>query len=578
MTGLKENHWPKVLIIGIDGATFDLIKPWVEKGELPTFKRLLDEGIHSHLKSTIPPVTAPAWTSFITGKNPGKHGLYHFIEPQPGSYEIRYTNARSRLAKTVWQTLSESGISVGVINVPMTYPPEPVNGYMISGMDAPEGSTAITYPPDLYHELKKKFGKVGWQIRYLGNLKTDGGRDRILQSLVDMEEHYQQMTTYLIKRYPTDVMMVVFTSIDTVQHFFWHYMDQNHPQHDVAGITKYGDAILKAYKRMDQIIAQLTSDIPEETTIILMSDHGFGPTGGRVIRLNHYLADLGLLRLHNVSGWRLSKSLLANTIKGLDSILRSTLPSDYKARLARFFPKLRRQWESYYTEFYNINWKETKAYCYEVLTFPPSIWINLKYLRQYGIVEPGSEYEKLIQYITEKLYELRDPVTGKQLITRVYRKEEIYHGPYLDHAPDLIITWWDGIPLVAKPSFSGNKQESVVEFKGANPITSGEWGGIHKLHGILILKGAPFKRGGQLNTAGIVDPVPTLLYLLGLPIPDDLDGRVLNEAFTKEFTISHDVSTRKDNDNDHKGYVERTYSDEEAIKIEKQLRGLGYIE
>src|SRR6185436_19139221 len=97
-----EPKKPRVLIVGLDGATFDNIRPWAEKGLLPTFKRLLDEGVHGALRSTYPPVTAPAWTSFMTGKNPGKHGLYHFIEPQPGGYDLRYTNARSRLARTVW--------------------------------------------------------------------------------------------------------------------------------------------------------------------------------------------------------------------------------------------------------------------------------------------------------------------------------------------------------------------------------------------------------------------------------------------------------------------------------------------
>ncbi|MDQ1335907.1 MAG: hypothetical protein QG552_2857, partial [Thermodesulfobacteriota bacterium] len=252
----EPTRMPKVLIIGIDGATLDLIEPWAKEGKLPTFKRLLEEGAHGDLKSTFPPLTAAAWTSFMSGKNPGKHGLYDFIEPQPGSYEVRYTNARSRLTKTIWQILSDAGMKVGIINVPMTYPPEAVNGYMISGLDAPENSRSITFPPALYQELEETFGKVSQTVRYLGYLKNDERRERVLKSLAEMDEHYLRLTRYLMRKHPVDVMMLVLTSTDSVQHFFWHYMDANHPHHDPADAT-FGSAILRVYQRIDGIIEEL---------------------------------------------------------------------------------------------------------------------------------------------------------------------------------------------------------------------------------------------------------------------------------------------------------------------------------
>jgi predicted AlkP superfamily phosphohydrolase/phosphomutase len=580
MTHSQGAHQPKILIIGLDGATFDLIKPWAAEGKLPTFERLLQQGVHGELTSTIPPVTAPAWTSFMTGKNPGKHGLYHFIEPRPGSYEMRYTNARSRLAKTIWQILNESGISVGVLNVPMTYPPDRLNGYMISGMDSPEDSTAITNPPELYQELQERFGKVSPQIRYLGYLKTDQRREGVLKGLEEMDAHYLQLTDYLLKKYPVDVAMVVFTSVDTVQHFFWQYMDRTHPQHDAVGAAKYGEAILRVYQRVDEIIAKLIGSLPEDTAVLLMSDHGFHPTSARIVHINRYLFDLGLLRLHDSSQqWYHPQTLIQATIKRVDTVLRRTLTPHQKAKVSQMFPGLRNMWESHYAGLSNIDWAQTKAYCYEILTFPSCVWINVKGLRPQGIVDPGAEYEQLMRFITDKLYELKDPMTGQQLISRVYRKQDIYHGPYLDQAPDLTLAWWDGITLLGKPSFTQDGHEPVVSFTGGRPISAGEWGGTHALQGILVFRGKPFHKGKKLEQVEIVDLAPTLLHILGLPIREDMDGRVLHEAFKAEFAAAHGIATRIRGDSDDEASPqERTYSDAEAVKVEERLRGLGYIE
>jgi predicted AlkP superfamily phosphohydrolase/phosphomutase len=580
MTHSQGAHQPKILIIGLDGATFDLIKPWAAEGKLPTFERLLQQGVHGELTSTIPPVTAPAWTSFMTGKNPGKHGLYHFIEPRPGSYEMRYTNARSRLAKTIWQILNESGISVGVLNVPMTYPPDRLNGYMISGMDSPEDSTAITNPPELYQELQERFGKVSPQIRYLGYLKTDQRREGVLKGLEEMDAHYLQLTDYLLKKYPVDVAMVVFTSVDTVQHFFWQYMDRTHPQHDAVGAAKYGEAILRVYQRVDEIIAKLIGSLPEDTAVLLMSDHGFHPTSARIVHINRYLFDLGLLRLHDSSQqWYHPQTLIQATIKRVDTVLRRTLTPHQKAKVSRMFPGLRNMWESHYAGLSNIDWAQTKAYCYEILTFPSCVWINVQGLRPQGIVDPGAEYEQLMRFITDKLYALKDPMTGQQLISRVYRKQEIYHGPYLDQAPDLTLAWWDGITLLGKPSFTQDGHEPVVSFTGGRPISAGEWGGTHALQGILVFRGKPFHKGKKLEQVEIVDLAPTLLHILGLPIREDMDGRVLHEAFKAEFAAAHGIATRIRGDSDDEASPqERTYSDAEAVKVEERLRGLGYIE
>src|ERR1700732_754490 len=164
---------PKILIIGLDAATWDLIGPWAAKGYLPNLSKLIDQGISGKLKSVIPPITPAAWTTFMTGKNPAKHGIYNFLESGGGTYEMRYSNAGSRRSRTFWRILSDAGITAGSMNIPFTFPPEKLNGFQISGMDTPSENSDFIYPPELRSELERIVGKLKLDIYYLGFMTTD---------------------------------------------------------------------------------------------------------------------------------------------------------------------------------------------------------------------------------------------------------------------------------------------------------------------------------------------------------------------------------------------------------------------
>ncbi|MGB3940991.1 MAG: alkaline phosphatase family protein, partial [Candidatus Manganitrophaceae bacterium] len=295
MNGSNEKRKPKVLMIGIDGATLDLIKPWAKEGKLPTFKRLLDEGGHGELESVIPPVTPPAWTSLMTGMNPGKHGLFNFIDHDLADYSIRYANAGSRRVPTVWKRLSDLGWRVGVINMPMTYPPEPLNGFCISGLDTPDESSPFVYPPELKLEIERSVGKIYLDPRHLGYMTTDEKRDSVLADLVKIENRRTEIAEYLMAHHPVDVLALVYTATDTVQHFFWHYMDPAHPFYDPRGAERYRDAVLDIYRAIDSNIARLLSSVSDETAVLVVSDHGGGPVSSPVISLNRFLEEEGWL-------------------------------------------------------------------------------------------------------------------------------------------------------------------------------------------------------------------------------------------------------------------------------------------
>src|SRR5437870_3718530 len=488
----------KVLIVGLDAATLDLIKPWIGEGKLPNLAQLMKEGASGRLASILPPITPPAWTSFMTGKNPGKHRIFHFMEAQPGSYSLRYLNATSRRAKTIWKMLSDAGFTVGTMNIPFTYPPEHLRGFQISGMDTPSEKSAFVYPPELRQDLKGLLGRFSLDVRYLGYMSTDPRREEVLAEMERIDQQWLEASLYLMEKHPAEVMMFTFMSIDTVQHYFWHYMDASHHYHDPVGAKRFGDAVLRVYERLDRAVGEMLKKVSTDTSVLVISDHGGGPTSDRVVYLNRFLAQLGLLHYLENNDSALKK--LANSvIRRSYTLLCSSLSSPQKRKLANALPGMRKRFETTFTSFTDIDWSRTKAYCSEVLASPPSIWINRKGVKPAGIVEE-SEYEPLLKLISDKLKELKDPRTNEPVIKRIFRREEIFNGPFSHEAADLILDWWETSNFSTNPSLPDQSDEPAVEILERKPATSAEWGGTHRLHGILIVRGPALRK--NLEIAG----------------------------------------------------------------------------
>ena len=169
----------KLVLIGIDGATFDVMDPLLRTGRLPHLSRVVSRGCRAKLKSLIIPTSPLCWSSIVTGKNPGKHGIFHFTEKIPGRYNIGFVNARLRKGLAVWQLLSHRGKRVIVVNVPITYPPDPVSGYMVSGFDAPDEKSRYTYPLELAKDIRRWVGQYTIDLR-LRNSVTRAKRSRVL--------------------------------------------------------------------------------------------------------------------------------------------------------------------------------------------------------------------------------------------------------------------------------------------------------------------------------------------------------------------------------------------------------------
>ncbi len=557
----------KVLVLGLDGATLDLMLPWIEQGDLPALGKLLLEGSHSRLRSTTPPITPCAWSSFMTGKNPGKHGLFDFVEPVPGSHGFRFTNASSRHGESLWGILSRAEKKVGVMNVPMTYPPEQVNGYLISGLDTPHEHSPFMYPDELKQELKSQGIRYRIDQQHLGNMRSDARRQNQLDQIWNVEQDRTSAFCYLSKAYPADFRMIVYGATDQVQHHFWHYMDPNHDKYDRAGAKQFSDAIRQTYIQIDRMIESILADCDDDTVVVVMSDHGFGPTSSVRLRLNQVLEEQQLLSFIEQKSAGHVKRILAGLV---DRCLRATLSSDMKRTIAGMFPNLRVWFEN--LDEAEIDWEQTTAYVNEAYRSSPAIWLNQR-------AELSDEQsQKLLRQIEDVLSLLIDPRTKQPLISHVYRTRDLYHGPFTDAAPELLPSWWeDGFLL--EQSVPGVPRDLQVERSSAAIQGGVEFAGSHRLDGVFMMAGGPTRKDFQFSGADIMDVAPTVLYLMGQPVPSDMDGRVLEECLDPEFVAGNPIRYKDcaDQSVDDNAESRQEFTEDESALIAQRLQALGYI-
>ncbi len=545
----------RVLVIGIDGGTFDLVRPWTEAGDLPHIGRLMAEGIHGPLESTLPPVTAPAWTTFATGKNPGKHGVFDFIRPM-GSGRFDLVNSSAIRAQTLWQILSEAGRRVGVMNVPVTYPPTPVNGFVIGGMLSPTrrtGSGKITYPADLLDRYTDQLPpyRVAPNVQY-----KPGNEEAFIADLLELVDLRGTYALQLMDDYPCDFLMCHFLSTDTSQHAHWKFDEPDHPRYDPQAAARFGDGIKQVYQRIDRYVGQMVDRLSEDTNVILMSDHGFGPLH-YVVNLNLFLIEKGLMRLKRDAWTRLKAALFRAgvTPAAIWHLIERTGLQNYVWQVSK---STRNKVVSKFLSFDDVDWSRTVAYS---IGHVGQIYVNLKGREPEGIVEPGEAYERTRQQVIDALHDLRHPETGRVLIDKIIPGDEVTHGPYAAQGPDLHLVM-DSYRTIVFPLFATDGKIVTRQIRGDS--------GCHRKHGIFVAWG-PEIRPNALSNARILDLAPTILHLLGLPVPGDMDGRVLTEALASERPVEiREVGPDKEG-------ADAQLSAEETAEVENRLRDLGYL-
>jgi len=441
----RKGKSKKVVVIGPDGTPLSLIRRLIEKGELPNFARIFQDGSVRPMTSAIPAVSSVAWSSFMTGKNPGKHGIYGFLDHRPHSYDTYIPNSRAMHGETLWEILSRHGKRVVVMNVPVTYPPRQVNGILVAGFLAPKLEKG-TYPPSIGEQLANMGYRLDvdpWQARK--------DRDKFIEDLYYTLDKREEAMLHFMDTEEWDFFMLQIMETDRLHHFLWEEMETGDP--------KYAPAFLELYHRLDGLLGRLYDRLGEDVTLMVMSDHGF-TLMKKEVYVNRWLQDHDWL----------------------------SFTKDSPESLGDIHP-------------------DSRAYSMD----PGRIFVNLRGREPQGSVEPGKEYEALREELVQSLSGLQDPDGGEPMIERVYPREEIYSGECYPQAPDLVAMPHRGYDL------KGSIKKDVLTDRGV--IT-----GAHTYDDAMF-----YARGQEIRkeVVAIVDVMPTILHLMGVPIPQDVDGEVL---------------------------------------------------
>lgn len=561
----------KVLIIGLDGATWTVLEPYIQKGLLPNLARLRSQGCWGELRSTLPPLTAPAWSSFLTGKNPGSHGVFHFIPlddipSDQKDLDPEIVDGRSIKSSTLWDILGHHERKVGVINVPMSYPPRPVNGFMITCMLTPPGAPVFTYPPQLSQEITDyqiDLDRFIEQKPFARDMQGERQKRIVKPSLQLMDEFYEmeekraRTTLSLMESEPWDAFMVVFTATDRMGHYLWPYHLAEGNVLELPEGKELHEAIVRFYQRLDEHIGALIEKAGPGTSVIVMSDHGMGPIYSKNTHWNNWLYKKGYL------------SIEKSSIKTPDGwMLRLGLPRDRVRRLAQLVPGLsnsRVAEKARKAETASIDFANTKAYYVRIFDPVGGIWIN----------ERGEAKQALQDEIIEKLRnEAVDPATGQPIVRWVFRREEVYQGPFTQNMPDII--------LVMYPDYGSSDRLSNYSSLVTDRPHIDDPGG-HHMEGVFIAAGPEIQAHPEpLAGLKIEDIAPTVLYLMGLPVPSDMDGRVVTEALNEETLNTRIVQAgppvgRWPSESEANGSDAGFVAEGDDI-VRERLRALGYLD
>jgi predicted AlkP superfamily phosphohydrolase/phosphomutase len=534
-----------VLVVGIDGGTWDVFRPLVDRGLMPNMRRVLDEGAHGELTSVVPWYTIPGWTSLMTGANPGRHGLLHWVRSEPGDYwEGRragrhFTASTDLRLPTFWDVAGAAGKQVAVVNMPLTFPAWPVNGVMVTGLLTPAGDIPGRSHPEGFLQ---GYPEYRVDLRHAKGREAEGSLpplEQLLREMVDVTESRRRLMTDLTAG-DRDLMVAVFVGMDRVSHRVWAQQERilAEPEDSWEELER----LLAAYYRsLDSVIGSLIEAAGPDATTLFVSDHGFGRGPDRKFRANAWLRDAGYLALR---GGRVQQA--AHARGALKKVARRALKA-YRKRASR--P----------AEHIGVHMAATKAYAVHFSWCSVfGIAVNERGVKRDGSVDPA-DVPALLDRMTEDLTKIEDPDATGPVVLRVMRREEVADGPELARLPHLFVE--------LEPRYfpdDGLRRREVFEPMQTNS-------GRHTRPGLLGALGArvdPSFRG----PARIEDVAPTVLALLGLEAAPDMDGKVLSDL----VQTAEGLAAAPEAAAPTASAV--ALSDDDEAAVERHLRDLGYEE
>jgi len=559
----------RALVVGLDGFDLGLVEQFGAQ-HLPHLHALMERGVFAALQSVQPPATLPNWTTFLTGVDPARHGVFDFTTRK--GYRVRFTAGTAREVPTVFRQLDQLGLRCACLSFPATWPPEKLeHGIFASGWDAPvafEADRSFMWPPSLYDETVERFGAPTFDDVNEFHADAPGWIDRLPSALEERISRKTQWVRWLLERRDWDVFAVYFGESDTASHYLWAHHDPASPRRPAQVSARQQHGIRRVYESLDRAVGSLmTAAGGSETEVTVLSDHGSGGSSDKVLYLNRLLAEHGLLRF----GRRWGRSGA-----GLKEIALRRFPPRLRERLFRMGNAwLPSRLESN-VRFGAIDMRSTVAFSDE-LNYFPGIHLNVAGREPRGIVRPEEKRETSLR-VRAALLGTRDPWNGKLVFRDIIPREELFEGPYLERAPDLLLDLHldEGYSYNLMPSTEATPTERSVGSawrKLAEHERIGKKGrslpGSHRSHGFTVMAGPKVRAHGRID-AQIADLTATLLCRLGLSVPPDCRGRVLWQALQDD---PHGSARRLPDG----GRVASWTTHNQGI-VESRLRALGYIE
>jgi predicted AlkP superfamily phosphohydrolase/phosphomutase len=545
---------PKVILFGLDGATYTVLDDLMARGLMPNLVKFCQEGVRTTMMSSIPPLTPPAWSTLVTGRSPGHHGVLCFLQyANAASSSVQIVSSRQLTEPTLWAMVNKQGVRSGSLNFVAHNPAPKIDGWVIPGWVSWRWMRTLSHPSGVIDQLKKEV--PGFDVKSLAldfeeETKAVAGAEldeygSWIDLHLDRERQWFNAAKYLLKTDPVGLFGIVFDGVDKLQHLLWHYLDPAMaPENPSPEFLKVRELAWSYFRQIDDLLGETVRTWGDEATIMICSDHGF-TNSWEILYINAWLAQRGYL------AW------------GEDE------PTQEEGTL---------QLEGKFYGLKGFDMANTKAYC--LTTTSNGIYINVKGQRdETGI--PPEEYTALRDEIKHKLLtDCKDPETGEPLITGIWTREEAFSGPHMENAPDLTVELRDfGFISVRRTNSIYAKRPRVM--------------GTHHPKGILVARGPGIRSQAEAGTVHLKDVAPTTLYCMDLEIPAGLEGRVIEDLFTPEFLAArkpkHAGAAATEpiklvpSEHGVNGTAERSINGAEGASEEDQdildkMKALGYLE
>lgn len=549
-----SSHRKKTLILSIDSGCWSYLDPLLDAGRMPNVTQLIENGVRGVLESTMPPITPVAFSSFITGTNPGKHGIFDWTVRRAGG-GTQPASALARQGAPFWLYLNRAGVRVGIFNIPVTYPPQPVEGFLVPGITVPPGARNLTYPDQVLDQIETRFGP--YHVDVPRSLMKDSV-EAYHAAWLKYEEMQTDAALALMDEYDVDVLAFNYASLDRINHFSPR---QEHLDEILVNVDAQIGRFVERYPEANYVLMSDHGSRRIKSAFLLgkwLAQQGYAVYGAKSLDIPAHEANFALARHFRARGVNgTSERVLRNLLRGLLSIMPAVLRRPVWQAIYRATPKAL---DYRFTE--RLDWTLTRAYA---TSNSGPLLVNRAGLKK-GDGASEQAYEALREALIRDLLEVKDVLTGETIFSHVYRREEIYHGPALPQAPDLIADHYDSACDLIVDNDPGR-------FCFVNRLNRF---GDHMRGGIFVLSGPDFGASDNEQATSILDIPATLLRLYDVPVPQDYDGRALEEFLAAEFVERHPLRTQTA-EAAQPVAVEDDYTDEELEQMTEHLRDLGYL-